>query len=103
MLERFAAELGEGRRAREIARADDDEPLLRDLALVTERPVLFVLNADESHLDAGAALAAWAARARRRLSSPWRRGSRSSSPSSSPTRRPSFAPSSACRPAASTP
>ena len=44
MLERFAAELGEGRRAREIARTTDDEPLLRDLALVTERPVLFVLN-----------------------------------------------------------
>jgi GTP-binding protein YchF len=60
LLERFATELGEGRRAREIARGTDDEPLLRDLALVTERPVLFVLNADESHLDAGAALAAWA-------------------------------------------
>jgi hypothetical protein len=60
LLERFATELGEGRRAREIARSTDDEPLLRDLALVTERPVLFVLNADESHLDAGAALAAWA-------------------------------------------
>jgi GTP-binding protein YchF len=60
LLERFATELGEGRRAREIARGADDEPLLRDLALVTERPVLFVLNADESHLDAGAALTAWA-------------------------------------------
>jgi GTP-binding protein YchF len=60
LLERFATELGEGRRAREIARSTDDEPLLRDLALVTERPVLFVLNADESHLDAGAALATWA-------------------------------------------
>ncbi len=60
VLERFAAELGEGRRAREIARTTDDEPLLRDLALVTERPVLFVLNSDEAHLDAGAALADWA-------------------------------------------
>ena len=60
VLERFAAELGEGRRAREVARTTDDEPLLRDLALVTERPVLIVLNADEAHLDAGAALADWA-------------------------------------------
>ena len=103
VLERFAAELGEGRRAREIARAADDEPLLRDLALVTERPVLFVLNADEvaprrgrRRWRPGRASAATAA-------SPWRRGSRSSSPSSSPTRRPSFAPSSACRSAASIP
>jgi hypothetical protein len=34
---------------------------MRDLALVTERPVLFVLNTDESHLDAGDRLVAWAA------------------------------------------
>ena len=40
ILDRFAAELVEGRRACQIARGDDDEPLMRDLALVTERPVL---------------------------------------------------------------
>ena len=62
VLERFAAELVEGRRAREIARAADEEPLMRDLALVTERPVLFVLNTDESHLGAGDDLVAWASR-----------------------------------------
>ena len=33
---------------------------MRDLALVTERPVLFVLNTDESHLGAGDELVAWA-------------------------------------------
>lgn len=60
VLERFASELAEGRRAREIARARDEEPLMRDLALVTERPVLFVLNTDESHLGAGDGLDAWA-------------------------------------------
>ena len=60
VLERLAAGLIEGHRAREIERGADDEALMRDLALVTERPVLFVLNTDESHLDAGAALAAWA-------------------------------------------
>jgi len=60
-LERLAAGLGDGLRAREIERNADDEALMRDLALVTERPVLFVLNTDESHLEAGTALAAWAA------------------------------------------
>ncbi len=61
VLERLAAGLGDGHRARQIERTLDDEPLLRDLALVTERPVLFVLNTDESHLSAGDDLAAWAA------------------------------------------
>ena len=61
VLERLAAGLGEGRLARQIARAPDDEPLMRDLALVTERPVLFVLNTDESHLSVGDDLVAWAA------------------------------------------
>jgi len=61
VLERLAAGLGEGRRAREIERGADEEALMRDLALVTERPVLFVLNTDESHLEAGDTLAAWAA------------------------------------------
>jgi len=61
VLERLAAGLGEGRLARQIERAPDDDPLLRDLALVTERPVLFVLNTDESHLEVGGGLVAWAA------------------------------------------
>ena len=60
VLERCAAELVEGRRARQIERGPDEEPLMRDLALVTERPVLFVLNTDESHLGAGDDLVAWA-------------------------------------------
>ena len=60
VLDRLAAGLGEGRLARSIERGADEEALMRDLALVTERPVLFVVNTDESHLEAGAPLAAWA-------------------------------------------
>ena len=59
-LERVAGALAEGVRARAIERSSDEEALFRDLALVTDRPVLFVLNTDESHLDAGDDLVAWA-------------------------------------------
>jgi hypothetical protein len=60
VLERLAGALAEGKRARAIERTTDEEALLRDLALVTDRPVLFVLNTDEAHASAGDDLAAWA-------------------------------------------
>jgi hypothetical protein len=71
-LEPFAAALRAGQRARTVARDHDDEPLLRDLALLSERPVLFVLNTGDEGGEPG---------------------SRPNSPNSTPTRRRYFAPS----------
>lgn len=47
VLEGLHASLLEGALARQFARAAEDEPLFRELALVSDRPVLFVLNTDD--------------------------------------------------------
>lgn len=60
VLDRVAAALGEGGTARSVERGKEEEALFRDLALLTERPVLFVLNADEEHLGEGDDLVAFA-------------------------------------------
>ncbi len=52
MLERLVAELEQGHLARAVERAPEDAPLFRELALVGDRPMLFVLNTDD---DQGAA------------------------------------------------
>jgi GTP-binding protein YchF len=44
VLEPLVETLREGRLSRFLPRAKEDEPIFRELALVTERPVLFVLN-----------------------------------------------------------
>jgi len=54
-LEDLVAALEQGRLARGVERAPEDAPLFRELALVSDRPVLFVLNTDDDH-DADAAL-----------------------------------------------
>ena len=59
-LERLAAALRDGRRARSVEVAPDEEPLIRELALLTERPVLFVLNTGDEGGAPGDDLAAWA-------------------------------------------
>ena len=64
-LESLAAALRDGSRARGVAREREDEALYRDLALVSDRPVLFVLNIDDEvgaddALTEFAAFAAWA-------------------------------------------
>lgn len=46
-LEGLAAALRDGVRARGVARQPEDEALYRELALVSDRPVLFVLNVDD--------------------------------------------------------
>ncbi len=47
LLEALVASLEQGRLARSIERAPEDAPLFRELALVSDRPVLFVLNTDD--------------------------------------------------------
>jgi GTP-binding protein YchF len=59
VLEELAAWLLEGRLARSFEREADDAGLFRELALVSDRPVLFVLNTDDDQ-SAEEALAAHA-------------------------------------------
>lgn len=56
VLEALVAALQEGRLARGVERAHEDGPLFRELALVSDRPVLFVLNVGDDQ-DPAAALA----------------------------------------------
>ena len=93
-LEKLAAALREGQRARSVEIAPDEEPLIRELALLTERPVLFVLNTGDEGGAPGDDLVAWA-HARATRSSPSRPSSKPSWRSSIPTRRRSSAPTSA--------
>jgi len=53
VLERLAAALEEGGFAAAAERSKEEEPLFRELALLTDRPLLFVLNTDEEHLRIG--------------------------------------------------
>jgi len=55
VLERLHGALARGELARSVARAPEDAPLFRELALVSDRPVLFVLNVDDG-ADPGAVL-----------------------------------------------
>jgi len=54
VLEALNEALLDGRLAKRIERSADDEPLFRELALVSDRPVLFVLNTDDDQSAAGA-------------------------------------------------
>jgi hypothetical protein len=67
-LERLAATLRDGALARSFARGPDEHALFRELALVSDRPVLFVLNIDDEATpqDALAAQSAFVAWARER-------------------------------------
>ncbi len=51
-LEGLLEALQQGRLGRSVERSPEDEPLFRELALVSDRPILFVLNTDD---DEGAA------------------------------------------------
>ena len=57
VLETLVAELEKGHLARGLERAPEDAALFRELALVSDRPVLFVLNIDDDQA-AGDALSA---------------------------------------------
>jgi hypothetical protein len=64
-VDRLIAALREGRLARAVERVPDEAPLYRDLALVSDRPVLFVLNTDDEQapdeaLSAHADFVTWA-------------------------------------------
>ncbi len=64
-LEALVAALEQGRLARSFERAPEDQPLFRELALVSDRPLLFVLNIDdgespEDALAAHSAFVEWA-------------------------------------------
>lgn len=58
-LEGLVEELRQGRLGRSVERSPEDEPLFRELALVSDRPILFVLNTDDDE-GAGEALSAHA-------------------------------------------
>lgn len=60
ILERLVAGLEHGMLARMVERAPEDAALFRELALVSDRPVLFVLNTDDDQ-SPGEALARHAA------------------------------------------
>ena len=59
VLEQLAASLLEGRLARAFERGPEDAALFRELALVSDRPLLFVLNTDDD-ADGDAVLAGFA-------------------------------------------
>ena len=59
VLEQLAASLLEGRLARAFERGPEDAALFRELALVSDRPLLFVLNTDDD-ADGDAVLAEFA-------------------------------------------
>lgn len=48
LLERLSAHINQGRPARQFARHDDEAPILRDLFLLTDKPLLYVMNSDET-------------------------------------------------------
>ena len=59
ILEALCERLGQGHLARVVDRAHEDAALYRELALVSDRPVLFVLNIEDEQ-SSGTALAAHA-------------------------------------------
>ncbi len=61
-LERIAAELGEGRRAGGVALSEEEDQTLRGFTLLTRKPLVLVLNGDESQIPEDAPLHAAALR-----------------------------------------
>ncbi len=55
VLEQLAAHLGDGRPARAMELSDDQREAIRDLHLLTIKPVLYVCNVDESGMDGSSA------------------------------------------------
>lgn len=53
LMERLSAELGEGRRLREIELAPDEVERLRSYGLLSFKPVVIVANMSEGHLASG--------------------------------------------------
>ena len=53
-IDRLLAALREGALARTVPRTAEEQPLFRELALVSDRPVLFVLNIDDEEAPADA-------------------------------------------------
>jgi GTP-binding protein YchF len=58
LVERAVAALREGKPARTVARSADEEPLFRQLQLLTAKPVMYVCNVDEGSAGDGNALSA---------------------------------------------
>jgi len=59
-LEKLAAALDRGERARTVSLTAEEQPLVRELALLSARPVLFVLNTGDEGGQPGDDLVAWA-------------------------------------------
>jgi GTP-binding protein YchF len=51
VYDKLTAALGSGRPARAVALSEDDRPRVRDLFLLTAKPVLYVANVDEAQLQ----------------------------------------------------
>ena len=51
LLATLSAHLGDGKPARSLELADEQRPLLRDIHLLTAKPMLYVCNVDESGMD----------------------------------------------------
>ncbi|MGE0744067.1 MAG: redox-regulated ATPase YchF [Rhodospirillales bacterium] len=58
LVERAVTALREGRPARSVPRSADEEPLFRQLQLLTAKPVMYVCNVDEGAAAEGNALSA---------------------------------------------
>jgi len=52
-LEKIIPALSEGRPARSVELTDDEDKLVRELQLLTRKPLMYVINVDEAHLKAG--------------------------------------------------
>ena len=52
LAERLLTHLGEGHRARTLEMSDDERALIRDLHLLTAKPILYIANVDESQVTA---------------------------------------------------
>ncbi len=51
VLERLKSELEKGVPVRDLELTEEEKPLVKELHLLTSKPVLFVLNVDEGHKD----------------------------------------------------
>ncbi len=60
-LEKVYASLQQGRQAREVELTEDEEKAVRELQLLTRKPILYVVNVDEGQLKAGFVLPGWPA------------------------------------------
>jgi hypothetical protein len=71
IMERIVASLRDGRPARTVELATEEQPVVRRMQLLTAKPQMFVLNVDEGSAASGNAISAKAAEYARSVGSPF--------------------------------